>query len=88
MHQITGKLLKYHIIVRGVESRTNLSRILTNVTIDAETPNLLLANLTEGVLYTVSVAASNVAGYGPYSPPASLRLDPITKKLDQFTSHR
>lgn len=67
----------------------NRSRILTNVTIDATAPTLLLANLTEGVTYTVSVAAANRAGYGPYSTPATLRLDPITKRLDQSTlSHR
>lgn len=67
----------------------NKSRILTNVTIDATTPTLLLANLTEGVTYTVSVAAANRAGLGPYSLPATLRLDPITKRLDQSSSsHR
>lgn len=79
----------YHIIVRGYDANMNRSRILTNVTIDATTPTLLLANLTEGVTYTVSVAAANRAGYGPYSAPATLRLDPITKRLDQSTlSHR
>lgn len=66
----------------------NRSRILTNVTIDATVPTLLLANLTEGVTYTVSIAAANRAGFGPYSAPATLRLDPITKRLDQSTSHR
>lgn len=66
----------------------NKSRVLTNVTIDAATPTLLLANLTEGVTYTVSVAAGNRAGLGPYSSPATLRLDPITKRLDQSASHR
>lgn len=79
----------YHIIVRGYDGNMNRSRILTNVTIDATAPTLLLANLTEGVTYTVSVAAANRAGYGPYSAPATLRLDPITKRLDQSTlSHR
>lgn len=62
--------------------------MLTNVTIDAVSPTLLLANLTEGVTYTVSVAAANTAGLGPYSTPATLRLDPITKRLDQSSSHR
>lgn len=66
----------------------NKSRVLTNVTIDATAPTLLLANLTEGVTYTVSVAAGNRAGLGPYSSPATLRLDPITKRLDQTASHR
>lgn len=84
----TGVLQTYHIIVRGYDASLNRSRILTNVTIDATAPTLLLANLTEGITYTVSVAAANRAGYGPYSLPATLRLDPITKRLDQSTSHR
>lgn len=84
----TGVLLTYHIIVRGLDISMNKSRVLTNVTIDATTPTLLLANLTEGVTYTVSVAAGNRAGQGPYSAPATLRLDPITKRLDQTASHR
>lgn len=85
----TGVLQTYHIIVRGIDVNANKSRILTNVTIDASTPTLLLANLTEGVTYTVSVAAANRAGLGPYSVPATLRLDPITKRLDQSSSsHR
>lgn len=87
-HQKTGVLLTYHIIVRGLDINMNKSRVLTNVTIDAATPTLLLANLTEGVTYTVSVAAGNRAGLGPYNSPATLRLDPITKRLDQSASHR
>lgn len=84
-----GVLETYIIIVRGFDANLNKSRILTNVTIDANQPTLLLANLTEGVTYTVSIAAANRAGAGPYSSPAALRLDPITKRLDQsFTTHR
>lgn len=83
--QQTGVLQTYHIIVRGYDANMNRSRILTNVTIDATAPTLLLANLTEGVTYTVSVAAANRAGFGPFSVPATLRLDPITKRLDQST---
>lgn len=87
-HSKAGVLLTYHIIVRGLDINMNKSRVLTNVTIDAATPTLLLANLTEGVTYTVSVAAGNRAGLGPYNSPATLRLDPITKRLDQTASHR
>ncbi|XP_037047604.1 protein sax-3 [Bradysia coprophila] len=83
-----GILISYSIIVRGIDINLNKSRVLTNVTIEASTPTLLLANLTEGVTYTVSVAAVNNAGIGPYSSPATLRLDPITKRLDQSSSHR
>ncbi|XP_055837660.1 protein sax-3 [Episyrphus balteatus] len=83
-----GILLHYHIVVRGVDMKMNLSRILTNVTIDAASPTLVLANLTEGVMYTVSVAGGNRAGIGPYCSPATLRLDPITKRLDPFINQR
>lgn len=83
-----GLLMSYFVIVRGVDTSQNVSRILTNVTIDAATPTLLLANLTWGVTYTVSVAAANNAGLGPFSAPAPLRLDPKTKRLDQTLSHR
>lgn len=83
-----GLLLYYHVIVRGIDTAHNFSRILTNVTIDAASPTLVLANLTEGVMYTVGVAAGNNAGIGPYCVPATLRLDPITKRLDPFINQR
>ncbi|XP_068150662.1 LOW QUALITY PROTEIN: roundabout homolog 2 [Drosophila tropicalis] len=83
-----GILLNYHVIVRGIDTAHNFSRILTNVTIDAASPTLVLANLTEGVMYTVGVAAGNNAGVGPYCTPATLRLDPITKRLDPFINQR
>uniref|UniRef100_A0A182Q5Y2 Roundabout n=1 Tax=Anopheles farauti TaxID=69004 RepID=A0A182Q5Y2_9DIPT len=82
-----GVLRTYNIIVRGVDIRSNYSKVLSNVTIEATSSTLLLANLTEGVTYTVSIAAATSAGMGPFSNPATLRLDPITKQLDQ-TSHR
>ncbi|XP_058450921.1 roundabout homolog 2-like [Malaya genurostris] len=86
-NSINGILQTYHVIVRGLDVRSNFTKILSNVTIDASSPNLLLANLTEGVTYTVSIAAATTAGMGPFSSPATLRLDPVTKQLDQ-TSHR
>ncbi|XP_053673919.1 roundabout homolog 2-like, partial [Anopheles nili] len=82
-----GILRSYNIIVRGVDLRSNYSKVLSNVTIEATSSTLLLANLTEGVTYTVSIAAATSIGMGPFSNPATLRLDPITKQLDQ-TSHR
>lgn len=77
-----GILKNFHVIVKGFDSH-NMSKILTNMTVDAATPSLLLANLSSGVMYSVSVAASTKMGMGPYSLPAILRLDPHTKKLDQ-----
>lgn len=78
-----GLLKNYHIIVRGLDTRMNYSKVLTNVTIEAQSPTLLLANLTEGVTYTVSVAADNDAGIGPFSSPSVLSIDPVTKSLDK-----
>ncbi|ETN61240.1 hypothetical protein AND_007106 [Anopheles darlingi] len=82
-----GILRSYNIIVRGVDLRSNYSKILSNVTIDATSSTLLLANLTEGVTYTVSIAAATIAGMGPFSNPATLRLDPITKQYIEYTEY-
>lgn len=79
---INGKLISYQVIVKGFDSY-NISHILTNMTVDASSPTLLLANLSAGVTYSVSVAAATKVGFGPFSVPAILRLDPRTKKLDQ-----
>lgn len=83
-----GVLLAYHIVVRAVNTVENISKVLTNITIDTPSSSLMLANLTEGITYTVSVAAANSAGVGPFSTPAILRLDPITKKLDTTYNQR
>ncbi|XP_058122734.1 protein sax-3-like [Anopheles ziemanni] len=78
---INGKLKYYHIIIRGYDAY-NMSKVLTNMTVDGEAPKLLLANLSAGVTYSVSIAASTKVGIGPYSIPSILRLDPHTKRLD------
>ncbi|KAL7043559.1 hypothetical protein ACKWTF_001570 [Chironomus riparius] len=83
-----GVLKSYNVIVRGVNIYENISKILTNITIDSASSSIMLANLTEGVTYTVSVAAINRIGIGPYSTPAFLRLDPITKRLDTSFTYR
>lgn len=79
---LNGALKDFHVIVRGFDMH-NMSRVLTNMTVDGESPKLMLANLTAGVTYSISVAASTRVGYGPYSVPSILRLDPSTNKLDQ-----
>lgn len=86
--QQNGILKTYNVIVRGVNIYENVSKVLTNITIDAVSTSIMLANLTEGVTYTVSVAAANRMGLGPYSQPAILRLDPLTKKLDTSFTYR
>jgi roundabout, axon guidance receptor 2 len=83
-----GNLKSFNVIVRGVNIYENVSKVLTNITIDSASSSIMLANLTEGVTYTVSVAAVNRVGLGPYSQPAILRLDPVTKKLDTSFSYR
>lgn len=83
-----GVIKSFYVVVRGMDATANKSRVLTNVTVDVSTPTLLLANLTEGVTYSVSIAAANAAGIGPYSPAATLRLDPVTKRLDQSSTQR
>lgn len=83
-----GVLTSFNVIVRGVNIYENVSKVLTNITIDSSSSSIMLANLTEGVTYTVSVAAINRIGLGPYSQPAILRLDPVTKKLDTSFSYR
>uniref|UniRef100_A0A182JQB0 Roundabout n=1 Tax=Anopheles christyi TaxID=43041 RepID=A0A182JQB0_9DIPT len=80
-HTINGKLKHYHIIIRGYDVH-NISKVLTNMTVDGEAPKLLLANLSAGVTYSVSIAASTKVGIGPYSIPSILRLDPHTRRLD------
>ena len=83
-----GVLKSYNVIVRGVNVYENISKVLTNLTIDATRSSIMLANLTEGVTYTVSVAAMTNAGLGPFGMPIIMRLDPTTKKLDTSFSYR
>ena len=83
-----GILKSFSVIVRGVNIYENVSKVLTNLTIDSTSSSIMLANLTEGVTYTVSVAAINRVGMGPYNQPAILRLDPLTKKLDTSFTYR
>lgn len=86
-HQ-NGVIQSYNVIVRCVNFYQNISKLLTNITIDAESSRITLVNLTEGVSYTISVAAVNRIGSGPYSEPAIIRLDPLTKKLDTTFTYR
>lgn len=85
---LNGELKSFNVIVRGVNVYENISRILTNITTEPSLKSILLANLTEGVTYTVSVAAETNAGMGPYGRPIIMRLDPITKTLDTSFTYR
>lgn len=79
---LNGALKNYNVIVTGYDVY-NISRVLTNMSVEGDSPKLMLTNLTAGVRYSVSVSASTKMGYGPYSSPSILRLDPNTNKLDQ-----
>jgi hypothetical protein len=83
-----GILKSYNVIVRCVNFYQNISKTLTNVTIDADSARITLVNLTEGVTYTISIAAINRVGCGPYSQPAIIRLDPFSKTLDTSFTYR
>ncbi|EDW63864.2 protein sax-3 isoform X1 [Drosophila virilis] len=76
-----GILTSYNVLVKGLDVH-NTTRIFKNMTIDAATPTLLLANLTTGVTYYIAVAAATRVGVGPYSKPAVLRIDARTQSLD------
>ncbi|XP_054257308.1 roundabout homolog 2-like [Macrosteles quadrilineatus] len=71
-----GIIKSYQVVVRGTMG------VLSNVSVSAATPSLLLTNLTAGVVYTVQTAAATRVGLGPYSAPATLRLDPSTRLLN------
>lgn len=58
--------------------------VLSNVTVNASTPSLLLTNLTTQTSYSVSVAAATSVGLGPFTLPANLRLDPTTMLFSQW----
>ncbi|XP_068151566.1 roundabout homolog 2 isoform X1 [Drosophila tropicalis] len=76
-----GVLTSYNVVVKGLDVH-NTTRIFKNMTIDAATPTLLLANLTTGVTYYIAVAAATRVGVGPFSKPAILRIDARTQSLD------
>ncbi|XP_041449806.1 roundabout homolog 2 isoform X1 [Drosophila obscura] len=76
-----GILTSYNVVVKGLDVH-NTTRIFKNMTIDAATPTLLLANLTTGVTYYIAVAAATRVGVGPFSHPAVLRIDARTQSLD------
>ena len=86
---VSDKFNIIQVVVRGGgEGNNGTSRILTNVTVGAATPSLLLTNLTAGVTYIVQASAATRAGPGPPSAPATLRLDPTSRLLLKDQHHR
>ncbi|XP_063220613.1 roundabout homolog 2-like [Bacillus rossius redtenbacheri] len=78
-----GVLKSYEVAVSSAAGGNSSARArpLTNVTVGAATPSLLLTNLTAGATYLVTVAASTRAGRGPASEPQAVRLGPSSKLL-------
>lgn len=64
-----------------VEIKANGSDEVENIEVGTN-PTLLLGNLTAGIAYHVRVAASTRAGVGPFTPSATLRLDPASRIAD------
>ncbi|XP_054281738.1 protein sax-3-like [Macrosteles quadrilineatus] len=69
-HSCNGVLRSYQVVVRAGHL------VLSNISVPADTPSLLLTNLTAGVVYVVEAAGATRVGAGPYTAPATLRLDP------------
>lgn len=72
-HNHNGVIRSYVVVVEGTG--------INNVTVSTSSPSLLLTNLTAGVTYTVRTAAATRVGPGPFSAPATLRLDPASRLL-------
>ncbi|KAL3274304.1 hypothetical protein HHI36_015709 [Cryptolaemus montrouzieri] len=64
-----------------VEMKANGSDAVEIISVGTN-PTLLLGNLTAGISYHVRVAAFTRAGIGPYTPSATLRLDPASRVMD------
>ncbi|XP_054272465.1 roundabout homolog 2-like [Macrosteles quadrilineatus] len=77
-----GVIRYYQVVVRGGPALNGT--LLTNVTVNAASPSLLLTNLTAGLMYLVQAAAVTRVGSGPYSSPATLRLDPYSRLLNNY----
>lgn len=65
---LNGVVTSYRVVIQGGASLD----VLSNVTVGASTPTLLLTNLTSGVRYKVMIAAATKVGFGPYTDPIIL----------------
>ncbi|XP_050532372.1 roundabout homolog 2-like [Daktulosphaira vitifoliae] len=74
-----GIITNYQIIIQGGINWD----VLSNVTVSANTPTLLLTNLTSGVRYKVMISAATKIGFGPYTDPIPLPTD-IINKISNF----
>ncbi|VVC43054.1 Hypothetical protein CINCED_3A018710 [Cinara cedri] len=81
-----GIITSYQVVIQGGAGWD----VLSNVTVGANTPTLLLTNLTSGVRYKVMIAAATKIGFGPYTEPIVLPTDymgQINKVNDAVIDH-
>lgn len=70
-----GVIVSYQVVIQGGASWD----VLSNVTVSASTPTLLLTNLTSGVRYRVMIAAVTKIGFGPFTNPIILPTDSMNQ---------
>uniref|UniRef100_A0A2S2Q4Y0 Roundabout 2 n=1 Tax=Sipha flava TaxID=143950 RepID=A0A2S2Q4Y0_9HEMI len=81
-----GVITSYQVVIQGGVGWD----VLSNVTVSASTPTLLLTNLTSGVRYKVMIAAATKIGFGPYTDPILLpteSMNQINKFNDAVIDH-
>ncbi|XP_068207624.1 LOW QUALITY PROTEIN: protein sax-3-like [Palaemon carinicauda] len=67
-----GHITSYQVDIVSVDGEVFLSR-----TVNGSTTTLKVHNLTLGISYHLSIAASTKAGRGPFTKPVSLHVDPV-----------
>ncbi|CAG7832052.1 unnamed protein product [Allacma fusca] len=77
-----GVLTGYSVEVRG-----NDSRIHAEMDFGANISSIVLNNLTLGRVYLVRVCAFTSVGSGPYSPPLTITMDPLSLDLVNGNGH-
>lgn len=82
-----GHIVSYNVLVQGMDY-FNATRIFKNMTIEGKTPFLLLANLTSGVTYYITVAASTKYGLGPFTKPSIIKVDSNMRIIDTDYTER
>lgn len=52
------------------------NKLLGQMSLNATTQSVVINSLSPGGRYIARVAGGTAGGYGPYSPPAALHMDP------------
>ena len=64
------------VAVRTADGVQEPPLVVSNGSVSATAPSVLLSNLTAGTPYVVAVAASTRVGWGPWSAPQRLKVQP------------